>query len=116
MSEKSSGAHRGSGTQKLSSLEQRISAAKKAREPERRDRSSEFTAASMAWRLIIELVVSVMVGAAMGWGLDALFGTLPLFLIVFVLLGFASGVRTMLRSATEMQRRMAQRAEDEKRG
>ncbi|MEM6624280.1 MAG: AtpZ/AtpI family protein [Pseudomonadota bacterium] len=70
----------------------------------------------MAWRMIIELVVSVMVGAAMGWGLDALFGTLPLFLIVFVLLGFASGVRTMLRSATEMQRRMAQGAEDEKRG
>lgn len=60
---------------------------------------------SLAWRMVVELVISVMVGAAMGWGLDSVFSTLPLFLIVFVLLGFAAGVRTVMRSAHEMQRK-----------
>ena len=60
---------------------------------------------SLAWRMVVELVVSVMVGAAMGWGLDWLFGTLPAFLIVMSLFGFAAGVRMMLRAAEEMQRK-----------
>ena len=60
---------------------------------------------SLAWRMVIELVVSVMVGAAMGWGLDWLFGTLPAFLIVMSLFGFAAGVRMMMRAAEELQRK-----------
>jgi ATP synthase protein I len=61
----------------------------------------------MAWRMTLELVVAAMVGAAMGWGLDALFGTLPLFLIVFIFLGFAAGIRTVMRSAEELSRKQA---------
>ena len=56
------------------------------------------------------MVVAGMVGAAMGWGLDALFGTLPLFLIVFILLGFAAGIRTVMRSAQEIQDKQAAEA------
>jgi ATP synthase protein I len=59
----------------------------------------------MAWRMVIELVMAIVIGGAMGWGLDTLFGTMPLFLIVFVLFGLAAGVRLMLRTAAEMQRR-----------
>ena len=59
----------------------------------------------MAWRMIFEMIASIMVGAAMGWGLDSLFGLLPLFLIVFTMLGFAAGVRAMLRTAHEIQRK-----------
>ncbi len=94
----------GSGPDKLSELGKRIEAARTPSKPTPRKGRDEYTAASMAWRMVIELVVAVMVGAAMGWGLDSLFGSLPLFLIVFVLLGFASGVRLMLRSAEDMQR------------
>ncbi len=68
---------------------------------------------SEGWRMVIELVVSVMIGAAMGWGLDRLLGTLPAFLIVMTLLGFAAGVRMMLRSAEEMQKKRARAQEDE---
>ena len=53
------------------------------------------------------------IGAAMGWGLDALFGTLPIFLVVFILLGFAAGVRTVMRSAEELQNKQAANAEDD---
>jgi len=93
---------------KLDELERRIQAARQEREPKRPGKAGEkFTAASMAWRMTLELVVGGLVGAAMGWGLDELFGTLPVFLIVFVLLGFAAGIRTMMRSAEEVTKRQA---------
>lgn len=116
MSERSSGTSPGSSKGALTDLERRISAARETGKPEPRNRAGKYAAASMAWRMITELVMSVMVGAAMGWGLDALFGTLPAFLIVFVLLGFAAGVRMMLRTAEEMQRKSARGPEDEEKG
>ena len=93
--------------ERLSELDRKISAARGAGKPKSRADKDKYAAMSMGWRMIIELVVSVMIGAAMGWGLDSLIGTLPLFLIVFVMLGFAAGVRTMLRSAEEMQRKQS---------
>ena len=96
--------------QKLAALEQRISAARKAGEPKPRGEKEKYAAMSMAWRITTELVVSIMIGCAMGWGLDWLFGSLPAFLVVFTLLGFASGVRTIMRSVEDDQRRKAARA------
>ena len=92
---------------KLDELDRRIQEARKGREPARRRADEKFTMANMAWRMTLELVVGGMVGAALGWGLDQLFGTLPLFLIVFILLGFAAGIRTVMRSAEEVQRQQA---------
>lgn len=71
-----------------------------------------MSSAGLAWRMVFELVVSMVIGAAMGWGLDSLFETLPLFLIVFWLLGFASGIRTMMYSAEEVSRNNAASAAD----
>ena len=92
---------------RLAELDRKLSEARDVGKPEPRADKDKYAAMSMGWRMVIELVVSVMVGAAMGYGLDTLFGSLPLFLIVFVLLGFAAGVRTMMRSAEEMQRKNA---------
>jgi ATP synthase protein I len=92
---------------RFGSIDARISALREARKPKRTPGADKFTAASMAWRMVIELVVGVLLGAAIGWGLDGLAGTTPLFLLVFGALGFAAGVRTMMRSAAEMQRRDA---------
>jgi ATP synthase protein I len=90
---------------RLAELDRRLAAARGARAaPVRSTSRSEYTAAAMAWRMVIELVMAIVIGGAMGWGLDTLFGTMPLFLIVFVLFGFAAGVRLMLRTAQEMQR------------
>ena len=58
--------------------------------------------AQVGWRMVIELVTGLIIGAGIGYGVDWLFGTIPLFLVVFTLLGFASGVQTMLRSAREL--------------
>ncbi|MEM9144823.1 MAG: AtpZ/AtpI family protein [Pseudomonadota bacterium] len=96
----------------LETLGDRIEAARAAQRPKRSNSGDEYKAGSVAWRMVTELVVGVMVGGAMGWGLDSLLGTLPLFLLVMGILGFAAGVRTMLRSAEEIQRMETAEAAD----
>ncbi len=54
---------------------------------------------SKGYRLASEFVAGVLVGGLVGFGVDKLFGTLPLFLIVFLLLGFGAGILNMSRSA-----------------
>jgi ATP synthase protein I len=53
----------------------------------------------MALRLGADFVAGVVIGVALGWGFDRLFGTTPWGLVVFVLLGFVAGVLSVLRSA-----------------
>jgi len=57
-----------------------------------------------AWRMVIELVSGLAVGFGLGYGLDIALGTLPIFMIIFTLLGFVAGIRTMLSTAEEVQR------------
>jgi ATP synthase protein I len=95
------------GEDRLRELEARIEAARAANRPQRTPGADKFTAASLAWRMVTELTAGVMLGAGLGWTLDGLFGSLPVLLIVFGLLGFVAGVRTMMRTAAEVNRREA---------
>ncbi|MCY3877942.1 MAG: AtpZ/AtpI family protein [Rhodobacteraceae bacterium] len=61
--------------------------------------------AHLAWRMVVDLVAGVGVGAAVGYGLDVLLGIQPVLLAVFTLLGFAAGVNLMLRTARDYQRK-----------
>ena len=88
-------------------VQARIDALRAARAPKRNPASEKFTAASLAWRMVTELVVGVLIGAAIGWVIDGALATKPLFLLIFGLLGFAAGVRTVMRSADEVRRRNA---------
>jgi ATP synthase protein I len=54
---------------------------------------------AMAMRAASDFVAGVIVGAALGWGVDQLFDTSPWGLIVLVLLGFAAGLVNVMRSA-----------------
>lgn len=87
---------------RLSELEKRIDKVKAAHAPKPRS-DEHFSQANQAWRMVIELVSGLGIGFAIGYGLDTLFGTMPFMLVVFIFLGFAAGVKTMLRTATEMQ-------------
>lgn len=90
---------------RLVDLDARIAAARKTDEraphPERK-----FRGAEMAWRMVIDLVAGVGLGVGVGYGLDSFLGTMPAFLILFTLLGFAAGVKVMLRSAAEYQEKI----------
>ena len=57
---------------------------------------------SLAYRMMVELVVGVVIGVGIGYGLDSLFDSFPIFLISFSLLGFFAGIRVMLQTANQM--------------
>jgi ATP synthase protein I len=99
---------------RLKDLEARIAKAKAAR-AEIPHMKKDYSQAQLAWRMVIELVAGLGIGFGIGYGLDTLLGTMPLFLVLFIGFGFAAGVKTMLRSARELQdRRLAQEAAEAK--
>lgn len=55
--------------------------------------------ASMALRMGSEMAAGVMVGAAFGFFVDKSLGTMPLFLVIFLFIGSAAGVRMMMQSS-----------------
>jgi len=86
----------------LRALEERIAKAKGATAT-RPTEQPAYSQAQHAWRMVIELVSGLLIGFAIGYGLDRLFGTNPVLMIIFTLLGFAAGVRVMIRTAYELQ-------------
>ena len=54
------------------------------------------------WRMVIELVTGMLLGVSLGLGLDYMIGSEPIFLIIFSLLGFMAGVKTMMATAKKM--------------
>ena len=54
------------------------------------------------WRMVIELVTGMILGVSLGMALDYILGSEPIFLIVFSLLGFMAGVKTMIATAKKM--------------
>ena len=97
--------------ERLKALEEKIEKAKGAVEgPRKRHQEDQYSQAQLAWRMVIELVAGLAIGFGIGYGLDSLFGTMPLFLVLFILAGFAAGVKTMLRSAKEVQERKVAQA------
>jgi len=87
---------------RLSDLNDRLNAKKSVSKKEIKH-EDHYSGAQLGWRMVTELVVGMLMGLGIGYGLDHLFGTMPLFLIIFTILGFAAGVRTMMRSAEEVQ-------------
>ena len=95
---------------RLRSLEERL--AKVTKEPARKATGTGvgFSQGEVAWRMVLELVTGMVLGLAIGYGLDVLFGTLPIFLVIFALLGFAAGVKTMMGSARQLAEKAGQAA------
>jgi len=65
--------------------------------------TADPSAIARGFRLSVELVAGVLVGAGLGWLLDRWIGTTPLGMIVFLLLGFAAGVLNVMRAAGVVQ-------------
>ena len=92
---------------RLRALQARLDQAKGKPEVKPTETAKGFSQGEVAWRMVIELATGIMLGSGIGYGLDVLFGTLPLLLILFSLLGFAAGIRTMLGTARELGRTKA---------
>lgn len=92
---------------RLRALEARIEKAKRTDGRKSPRSGPGFSQGEVAWRMVIELVSGMVLGLGLGYGLDVLMGTLPLFLVIFSLLGFAAGVRVMLGTARDMEKMKA---------
>lgn len=98
---------------RLKALEEKLQKVKGKEPPPQTNTAKGFSQGEVAWRMVIELATGIMLGSAIGYGLDVLFGTLPIFLVIFSLFGFAAGVKTMLGSAKELGRKAEAAAKNE---
>ena len=82
---------------------------RKAQEARRPDRLPEPQSRQfgVGYRVFVEMLAGVVVGAGLGWLLDEWFGTRPWLLLVMILLGFAAG----MSNAYRVTRRIAAEAE-----
>jgi ATP synthase protein I len=96
---------------RLKALDARIAAAKQAQAP-KPHMEEHYSQAHLAWRMVIELVAGFGIGFGIGFGLDAVLGTTPWLMVIFTILGFIAGVKTMIRSAAEVQRKQIAAAEE----
>lgn len=88
--------------QRLDALEGELTAARGRKAPPSAP-ESRGKAFSQALRLATEMVAGVIVGGLIGWVLDSLFGTAPVLMVVFLLLGSAAGILNVVRTAKSMQ-------------
>nr|WP_255522096.1 AtpZ/AtpI family protein [Paracoccus sp. NBH48] len=76
----------------------------------------KYEQANLAWRMVIELVTGLGLGFVFGYGLDYLMGTTPFLMVLFIFLGLAAGVKSMMRTASELDRKSGPAPEGEKSG
>jgi ATP synthase protein I len=93
---------------RLDALSKRIAEAKGTGKPGSKV-EEHHSQAQAGWRMVTELVTGLLLGFGIGYGLDRLLGTLPWLMIVFTGLGFAAGIRVMMRTAQEIQAAQAAR-------
>ena len=81
---------------RLDSLEQRLERAQQI-EAKRTHKAGPDPTTRIAQQLFGHLVGAPVGGGLIGWGLDTLFGTFPIFLLLMLFLGFGVGVRNVMR-------------------
>ncbi len=93
----------------LRALEERLQEMRRREAVKNRD--TPPSPMGIAYRFMSELVTALVVSGAIGWGLDRLFGTRPILLIVFVLLGAGAGIRNVIYAANKLNKSTAAEAE-----
>ena len=59
----------------------------------------KFTGFAHAFKIVSELFANILVGGSIGWTIDYFFNTKPIFLILFLIIGFISGIYTSYKSS-----------------
>lgn len=91
--------------ERLERLRAKLDAGRKADVEEQQNQEDSAEAKkgmAQAFRLSSEFIAGIVVGAGIGYLIDAVFGTSPWGLIIFLLLGFCAAVVNVLRAAGMM--------------
>ena len=86
--------------QRLRDLEDRLT--RLTKQPDARVPMADYDKAHIAWRMVTEIVAGILMGCGVGYGLDYLLGTKPFLMILFIFIGFAAGIKVMMRTAAEL--------------
>lgn len=84
---------------RLRSLDERLDRKQEERGAKAKASKPDNSGMGAALRLSTDFAAAVLVGAALGWGIDRFFGVTPWGMIVFLILGFVAGVLNVLRTA-----------------
>lgn len=75
-----------------------------------KSKGTDYTNLGRAWAIGMDLVIYIVAGGLIGFGLDWIFKTGPLLMIVVGILGLAAGVLRFIREAMALNRQMARDA------
>ena len=89
--------------QKLKDLDHKLNEIREKKVLNKPTNGHALKSAHIGWRMILELVIGILLGVLLGFGLDYLFNTTPIFLIIMIFFGFAAGVKTMMKTAKEIK-------------
>ena len=81
---------------RLGSLEERLEKAQQVEAAKARKRQPD-PAGRLAQAVVGYLIGGPLGGGLIGWGLDSLFGTFPVFLLMLLFLGFGAGIWNIIR-------------------
>jgi ATP synthase protein I len=96
----------------LEEIDARLRRARKEHEP-RDGLKTPTSNLGRAFHLTIEMAACLAVGGGIGWFLDKQLDTKPWLLIVFLIIGIAAGIRSVLRAIARMNAEL-ERQEREK--
>jgi len=91
----------------LKEISTRLEIAKKnIRDFQKDSKRSNASSLGKALKISTELVAAVVVGSTIGFLLDSWFGTKPLLIICFFIMGVAAGILSVFKSAKKMQKKL----------
>lgn len=81
----------------LDDLQKKIKAAQHKLEPEPENNSKVSEGLNTGMRILTELIGTIGISGLIGYGLDKWFGTAPIFLLIFLLLGIITVFYNMMK-------------------
>ncbi len=87
----------------LGSKIDRVQAERQAEISAEEDKAIRGRGMAYGLRMSSELVAAILVGGFIGYVLDQLLGTTPWLFLLFFVLGFAAGIKSVLRTFNRMQ-------------
>ena len=90
---------------KLKGFQKRLADARSSIEARDNKTGGRGSAYGFGFRLVSDLLVGVLAGFFIGWGLDKLLGTSPWLLLIFTPIGMAAGILNVIRAAQSAEAR-----------
>ena len=90
---------------RLDTLEKKLSASRQRHQPDDHQGRVNANMLGLAWRLTVEMLAGIGVGGFIGWWIDKVLGTEPIFMLLLLVLGMGAGLMNSVRTVAEMRRK-----------